>query len=84
MHFAQRIIQATSSKQQISNSDTLHWLCQLFKGVLHLEPGYVMALTLLLGLIEGYFITGAIHDAQSQYNQQPAAYDFFYSERPNP
>jgi NADH:ubiquinone oxidoreductase subunit E len=83
-NLAQRIIEATKSHDQKKQASIVQWLHRIFNETLHFKPAYVMVLTLMIGLSQGYFIAEAMQamDSNTHHSQNPQ--DFFYSDRSYP
>jgi hypothetical protein len=78
---ARRIIEATHSHKQNAGSVGMQWLYGVFSGYFRFEPTYVLVLFLVLGLNQGFIVTGAVAKHRSDVFQIEHSQDFFYSTR---
>jgi uncharacterized membrane protein YraQ (UPF0718 family) len=81
---AQRIIEASKSCQQNDSSAGLQWLYEMFIEFFQVKPVYVLAITLLLGLSQGFLVTEVLLNIQADNSQTENIHDFFYSDRSYP
>lgn len=78
-NLAQRIVEAARVREQKARMTNLQWLNRFFFEYFHCEPAYVWVFVLLLGLCQGYIITGVSQEYHTDETRIGNTQDYFYS-----